>query len=295
MKIVDFFLICLIRAFQQVLRVLPERVCVAMGVLMGRLGYLFLRKRRLVAIANVMRISPGISLSRAEALARSCFEKLGVNLFETLLFQYIPPGEYGTRFHLETRGNVDEVLGADQGILALGFHYGNWEITGITSFLLKRQIVALARPLKGHPALNGFLNGLRAATGLTIIPNRETARDVIRLLRQHHMVAFLGDQREKRSKAVWVEFFGEKVPTSKGLVAIAMKTGFPIVPIYAKRDGFLRYTVVYNEPLYVERKGAPLDELIYRNARRINAFLEGIVAERPDEWFLVHRRFGRGT
>ena len=109
------------------------------------------------------------------------------------------------------------------------------------------------------------------------------------------MVAFLGDQREKRSKAVWVELFGQKVPTSKGVVAIAMKTGAPIVPIYARREGFLRYTVVYNEPLLIERNGAPLDELICRNARRINAFLEEIVRERPDEWFLVHRRFGRDT
>jgi lauroyl/myristoyl acyltransferase len=53
--------------------------------------------------------------------------------------------------------------------------------------------------------------------------------------------------------------------------------------------------VVYNEPLSIERKGAPLNELISRNARKINAFLEEIVTERPDEWFLVHRRFGRDT
>ena len=138
-------------------------------------------------------------------MARSCFEKLGVNLLETLLFPFVPKEEYGRRFRLEKRGNVDAVLKANQGILALGFHYSNWEITGVASFLLKRDIVALARPLKGHAALNDFLNRLRASTGLTIIPNKETARDVVRLLRENHVVAFLGDQREKRSKAVWVE------------------------------------------------------------------------------------------
>jgi KDO2-lipid IV(A) lauroyltransferase len=143
--------------------------------------------------------------------------------------------------------------------------------------------------------LNGFLNDLRGRAGLTIIPNRETARDVVRLLNENRIVAFLGDQREKRSRAVWVDLFGQKVPTSKGVVAIAMKTGAPIVPVYARRDGFLRYTIVYNEPLPIERKGAPLDELMIRNARKVNAFLEEIVRQRPDEWFLVHRRFGRDT
>jgi KDO2-lipid IV(A) lauroyltransferase len=149
--------------------------------------------------------------------------------------------------------------------------------------------------LKGHVRLNDFLNGLRGSTGLTIIPNRDTARDVARLLAEDRIVAFLGDQREKRSRAVWVDLFGQKVPTSKGVVAVAMKTGVPVVPVYARREGFLRYTIVYNEPLLMERHGAPLDELIMRNARRVNAFLEEIVRERPDEWFLAHRRFGRDT
>ena len=72
--------------------------------------------------------------------------------------------------------------------------------------------------------------------------------------------------------------FRVKVPTSKGVVAIAMKTGAPIVPIYARREGFLRYTMVYSEPLPMERTGGSLDELNYRNARKINAFLEEVVS-----------------
>jgi KDO2-lipid IV(A) lauroyltransferase len=291
----DLLLISLTKTFQQVLRVLPERFCRLKGVAFGRLGYVLLRKRRRVAIENARRISPGISQSEAKATARRCFENLGVNFLESLLFPYIKKEEYSQRFRLETRGNVEDLLKANRGALALGFHYSNWEITGITSFLLGREIVALARPLKGHARLNQFLNSLRGSTGLTIIPNKDTARDVLRLLKENRMVAFLGDQREKRSKGVWVDLFGQKVPTSKGIVMIAMKTGAPVIPIYARRDGFLRYTIVYNEPIDIERKGAPMDELIARNARKINAFLEGIVAENPSEWFLVHRRFGRDT
>ncbi|OPY66231.1 MAG: Lipid A biosynthesis lauroyl acyltransferase [Syntrophorhabdaceae bacterium PtaU1.Bin034] len=291
----DFLLISLTKTFQQVLRVLPERFCCLKGVALGRLGYVLLGKRRRVAIENARRISPGISRSEAKATARQCFENLGVNFLESLLFPYIKKEEYSQRFRLETRGNVEGLLKANRGALALGFHYSNWEITGIASFLLGREIIALARPLKGHARLNRFLNSLRGSTGLTIIPNKDTARDVLRLLQENRIVAFLGDQREKRSKGVWVDLFGQKVPTSKGIVMIAMKTGAPVIPIYARRDGFLRYTIVYNEPIDIERKGAPMDELIARNARRINAFLEGIVAENPSEWFLVHRRFGRDT
>ena len=291
----DFLLILVIRALSGLLHLFPERFSCYLGVSLGRLGFLFLRRRRNVAIANAMRISPGISRASASVTARTCFEKLGVDLIEALLFQYVKKSDLVTRFRLDMRGKAGEALAGHRGALALGFHYSNWEIMGVASHLLGREIVALARPLKGHSGLNAFLNGLRARTGLTIIPNKDTARDVMRLLKENRMVAFLGDQREKRSKAVWVELFDRKVPTSKGIVAIAMKTGAPVIPIYSIREGFLRYTIVCDEPVLIERTGGDLEELIYRNARRINAVLERIVAEHPEEWFLVHRRFGRDT
>ncbi len=290
----DFLLIVVIKAIQLFVRILPERLSRWVGIVLGRLGFLFLKERRKVAIANAGKISPGISPTQARATALRCFEKLGINFIEILLFPFLKKETIATRFRLEMSPLADEALKAGQGALVLGFHYANWEIMGVASTLLNREIVALARPLKGHPRIDAFLIGLRASTGLTIIPNKDTARDVMRLLKENRMVAFLGDQREKRSKAVWVELFGQKVPTSKGIVALAMKTGAPLIPIYSRRDGFLRYTVVCREPLPMERKGgAPMDELIYRNARKVNELLERIVADHPDEWFLVHRRFGR--
>ncbi len=274
---------------------LPERLSRLIGIALGRLGFLFLSRRRRVAIDNVRRIVPDVSDAAARATARACFEKLGINFIEVLLFPFLRKEDYHRRFRLEIRAGVEQALAAGKGALALGFHYSNWEITGLVSFLLKREIVALARPLKGHPRLDGLLNCLRGATGLTIIPNRDTARDVVRLLREDRMIALLGDQREKRSKAVWADLFGRSVPTSKGIVMIAMKTGAPVIPVYARREGFLKYTIVLNEPIRIERKGAPVEELIAGNAGRINAFLEQIVREDPPEWFLVHRRFGRDT
>ena len=62
---------------------------------------------------------------------------------------------------------------------------------------------------------------------------------VMKLLKENKIVAILGDQREKRSRGVFVELFGTKVPTSKGTAMIAMKTGAPVIPVYAVRKGFL--------------------------------------------------------
>ncbi len=71
-----------------------------------------------------------------------------------------------------------------------------------------------------------------------------------------------------------------------------MKTGAPVLPVYFVRKGFLRYVIRCNEPLEMERKGN-IEELIRKNTRKINAFLETLILENPDEWFWVHQRWER--
>jgi Kdo2-lipid IVA lauroyltransferase/acyltransferase len=288
----DLFFFLLIKLFQQFLRILPESGAARGGAALGRVALRLLTRRRKIAMANVRKIMRGVSDAQAKAVVRSCFEKLGTNFVELLLVPYLPKEDLSNRFHVEGVHFVEEATKLNKGILALVFHYGNWEIMGIASSLLHREVIALARPLKGQKFLQGFINHLRAATGLTVIPNQDTARDAMKYLRENRIVALLGDQREKRSKGVYVELFGEKVPTSKGIVMLAMRTGSPVMPVYLRREGFLRYTIVFCEPIEMERKGN-IEELIYKNARKINAFLEGLIVEHPEEWFLVHRRWGR--
>jgi Kdo2-lipid IVA lauroyltransferase/acyltransferase len=290
--IVDLLLISILKAFQQLLRIMPERVQSATGVFMGRLAWLFLADRRSVAYSNVSRVFPNCTEGEKKGIVKRSFEKLGINFIESLVLPFLPREEYETRFTIENGESVEDIVRQNKGIITLVFHYANWEIMGVMSFFLHRDVVALAKPLKKHVRLNEFLNSLRRATGLTVIPNAGTGKDVIRYLRQNWVIALLADQREKRSTGVNVELFGEKVPTTKGIAIIGMKTGAPVIPVYSVREGFLRYRVVFSPPLVMERNGN-IDELIYKNTRKINMFLESIILKAPDEWFWVHRRWGR--
>lgn len=290
----DILLFSIVKIFQQFLRLLPGKAACAVGAFLGSVGGAILKKRKTIAMVNVRKIFPNTTDAEARRIVRSCFRKLGINFVETLLIPYVGKEEYTRRFALKNREYVEEALKTGKGVLGLCFHYGNWEIMGVSSHLLGCEIVALARPLKKQKFLNGFLTSLRVSTGLSVIANQETARDAARHLKENRVVAILGDQREKSSRGIFVDFFGEKVPTSKGIGLLAMKTGAPMIPIYAERNGFLRYTIVFSKPIEIERRpaeGERLEDLLYRNTRRINAFLETIVAEHPDEWLLVHRRF----
>lgn len=277
---------------QYALRAMPESAQAGTGRLLGAIGYALLKGRRNVAISNIQRAFPDYSPDRAADTARSCFKKLGTNMIELLMAPFLPAEEVPRRFSFEPQDVAAQTLGSGRGVIALTFHFGNWEILGITSKLLNQPVVALARPLKKHARLNAFLNSLRESTGLTIIVNANTAKEVMRLLKRSAIIAVLGDQREKRSRGVFVDFFGQKVPTSKGAAMIGMKTGCLVVPCYPVRKGFLRYTIMCGEPIVMEREG-DIEDLIAKNTRKINAFLESIIRQYPDEWFWVHQRWGR--
>jgi Kdo2-lipid IVA lauroyltransferase/acyltransferase len=289
---IDLFLIALIKLLQYTLRALPESAQAGTGRLFGSLGYAILRKRRTIAISNIQRAFPDRTRDDAAKIARSFFKNLGTNMIELLMAPFIPDSEVSERFSFEPPDIVERTLGSGRGVIALTFHYGNWEILGITSKMLNQPVVALARPLKKHARLNAFLNSLRESTGLTIIVNENTAKEVLRLLKKNAIIAILADQREKRSRGVSVDFFGYKVPTSKGTAMIGMKTGCLVVPCYPVRKGFFRYTIMCGEPIVMEREG-DIDELVAKNTRKINAFLEDIIRKHPDEWFWVHQRWGR--
>ncbi len=289
---IDLFLISIVKILQQIIRILPEHGQRSIGVSFGRLAFIILKGRKKVAISNIKRAFKNINDVEATVIAKQNFEKLGINFVEMLMIPYVPKSEYSSRFTMENRHYIDDAVKQNKGVIVLIFHYTNWEIMGVASTSLSNEIVVLARPLKKHKYIDEFLNGIRNATGLRIIPNADSAKDVIRHLKANKIIGILADQREKRSRGVFVELFGEKVPTTKGIAAIGMKTGAPVIPMYFVREGFLRYRVVWNEPIEMERKG-PIEELIYRNTRKINAFLETIILKHPDEWFWVHRRWGR--
>lgn len=271
---------------------LPEKIQHGIGAFFGGIAFHILKNRRLVAISNIKRVFGDSSISWQNQIAKKCFENMGVNFIELLLVPYLSDKECETRFSIKDRHFADEALSKNKGLIALVFHFANWEIMGITSRFFENDVIALARPLKKHIPLNNFLNGLRVSTGLKILPNINTSKDIIRCLKENNIIAILADQREKRSRGVFVELFGHKVPTSRGIAMIGMKTGVPVIPFYLVRQGFLRYTLVCGEPIEMERKG-DIEELIHKNTRKINAFLETIILKYPEEWFWVHRRWGR--
>lgn len=286
----DLFLILFLILFCCSLFFLPESIKEKLGVFLGRIAFILLRKRREIALKNVERVFKAFEGEERLRIVRRSFERMGINFVE-LLSSFSLKG-LKERFTIRGGEILSRLLREKKSIVLIGFHYSNWEIMGILSRLMNVKIVAIAKPLKNHFFLNRFLNYLRSKTGLYVLQDKGSLKHILSYIKEGVPVALLVDQREKRSKAVFVEFFGDKVPTTKVVGILSLRIEAYFVPVYLERLGFLRYRFVIAESLKMEKEGER-ELLIYRNTKKINEFLERLILENPEEWFWVHRRWSR--
>ena len=90
----------------------------------------------------------------------------------------------------------------------------------------------LARPLD-NPGLHDLLESLRQRTGNSVIYREGAVRKVLRMLMEGHGVALLIDQHMHSPDAIWVRFFQRPAATTSTLAALALRTGAPVVPVFA--------------------------------------------------------------
>ena len=88
--------------------------------------------------------------------------------------------------------------------------------------------------------------------------------------------------------------FGVMAHTAPGPSSFALRFGVPLQPMSVQRIRKARFRVVVHEPIVLEDTG-DREADIEAGVRRINAFIEECVRERPTEWFWVHKRWPNET
>ena len=111
-------------------------------------------------------------------------------------------------------------------------HFGFWELHAIHHGYAFEPIGVLARALD-NPRLNALLESMRGVTGNHCIYRQGAVRRVLKTLAGGHGVAMLIDQHMHSPDAIWVNFFERPAATTSTLAALALRTGAPVVPVFA--------------------------------------------------------------
>jgi KDO2-lipid IV(A) lauroyltransferase len=288
-----YFIYLVLKGFSFLINLFPEGIALWMGRQMGNAAYYLDWEHRNVAHQN-LRIAFGQEKSEEErrSIAKRNFQHMGMMLIEFFRILGMDMETYKKKVSVEGVEEALKLLEQKKGGLLLIGHFGNWELMGIMSKVIQIPILAIAKPIKQNEKLYRFILEIRDKAGLRIISPENATQKVIQALSKNWLVAVLIDQRAKRSRGVWVDFFGKKAPTTRGLAVMAIRSGAPVVPAFMIRSGFQKHRLVVKKPVELVLTG-DMDKDVEINMQRFTRVLESMIREYPDQWVWIHRRWER--
>lgn len=268
-------------------RLMPMAAVRACGGALGRMVSVVDRFHRRIALANLARALPSRSEAERQAVVDSMFAHFGSLLLELIRFGTLSKEQIFARIEVEGEEHVRQAYQQGRGVLFFTGHFGYWEIQAIAFALHMQPISVLARPLD-NPHLHARLEQIRTCTGNSVIYRQGALRRVLRELGQNRGVAMLIDQH-LHSDAVYVDFFNRPAATTSALAALALRTGAPVLPVFALPLPGGRYRLVYERPVPAPREEGP--EAIRELTQRCTDVLEMYVRRDPHLWLWMHRRW----
>ena len=278
----------IVRGLINAVRVLPDVFVRALGNLLGLAFYTFDRAHRRIAERNLATAFPARTAAQRRAIARRAFTHFGRLLLELLKFSTLSLEAMMDRVVFDGEDRARLAYAQGKGVLFFTGHFGYWELHAIAHGLQIEPIGVLARALD-NVQLNSLLEGIRQRTGNTVIYRQGTIRRVMRMLHAGHGIALLIDQHIQGRDAIYVDFFERPAATTSAVAALALRTGAPVVPVFALPLRGGRYRMIYEHP--VEPPRADSDDAIREFTQRCTDVLEMYVRRHPDLWLWMHRRW----
>ena len=263
------------------------------GRAIGRLAYLLDGSRRRVALENLANAFPTRSPAERAALARAVFAHFGGLLLELIKFATYSREQMLASTEIEGEERVRQAHHLGRGVLFFTGHFGYWEIHSIAHALHIEPISVLARPLD-NPLLHRMLEDVRTCTGNTVTYRQGAVRRTLRDLAAGRGVALLIDQHLHSPDALYVDFFRRPAATTSALAALALRTGAPVIPVFALPMPHGRYRLIYEHPVDPPSL-ADTPDAVREFTQRCTDVLEMYVRRHPDLWLWMHRRWRERT
>jgi KDO2-lipid IV(A) lauroyltransferase len=271
-----------------VVRMLPMRAVLGAGRLLGLAFHALDGGHRRLAIRNLEAAFPTRDDRERRQIARRMFEHFGRLLMALLKFSTMTPEAMLRCVEFEGDERVRAAHLHQRGVLLFTGHFGFWEINALVHALTLHPMAVLARPLD-NPMLHDLLESVRRSTGNSVIYRRGAIRRVLRALAANQAIAVLIDQHIQSADAVYVDFFNRPAATTSALAALALRTGAPVVPVFALPIPGGRFRMVYEHA--VEPPPSEDPDAIREFTQRCTDVLEMYVRRYPELWLWMHRRW----
>jgi Kdo2-lipid IVA lauroyltransferase/acyltransferase len=271
---------------------LPLRLALRAGAWLGDVFYLLDARDRRVALFNLGIAFPEQPRREHRRILRASCRNLGRVAAEFCHLPHLDAGRLADVVHFADRARWEHTIAcaARAGAIILTAHFGNWELLAYAHGLLGHPITLVHRPMR-NLVFDAAITAIRAGAGTRSLKKKAAAKDAIRVLKEHGILAIPSDQNQTHRFGVFVDFFGLPACTTPGAVRLSMLTGAPIVPVFLVREeeGPRHRIEVLPTVELVSTGDREAD--IRTNTQRCTAIIEDMIRRYPEQWIWFHKRW----
>jgi Kdo2-lipid IVA lauroyltransferase/acyltransferase len=276
--------------FVKTLGVLPRPVARGLASAGASLLLLLLPKLRKTAEANLRLAFPEWTEEQRRRVMSGMTRNLGWMAAEFARFPKYSKENIERSVVLDGQENFLAGKNRGKGVLFLTGHIGAWELSSFAHGLYGFPLRYMARPLDNKP-VDAMVNHYRGLSGNEPIFKNESARVMLRVLKEAGTVGILADQNTMPGEGAFVDFFGIPACTTTGIARVALHTDAAVVPGYAYWDeGLGKYRLRFEPPVELVRTGDTERDVV-ENTQKFARVIEGIVRKYPEQWVWIHARW----
>jgi len=268
----------------RLIAILPFRVQMACGSLLGWFMYHFLPARRVYATINLELCFPELSGTQRKRMLKDHFDSLGKGMIETAVAWWTPASRLQKLHSVKGLEHFDAALEKGNGVILLGAHFTTLEI-GVRLLALHRPYRAMYRE-HNNPLFDTVMRQRRESY-LEATHERRDVRGTLRSLKDNKAIWYAADQDYGRKHSVFAPFFGVPAALITATARLAKLSNAPVVPFFQTRraDGS-----GYDLHLLPALENFPSDDDV-ADASAINHVIEEEIRTQPAQYLWVHRRF----
>lgn len=283
-------MLVLLHALRGLCELLPRSWARRAGHAIGDLADACGVRRRLVVdnMHRALGLAPDAPALRR--IVRASYRHLGLSAIEFLRLRRIVRREGDGLFVWRHRERLDGPRTGGQ--LLLTGHQGNFTLLA-AALARRREPVAVVIKRLGNRTIERFWVEQITACGLHVVYNRDSMREILRLLRHGASLGILYDQHDSRG-GIWVDFLGRPATAFRSLPILAERSPQPVIPLYITRLRDGRHLIDCCRPIpYRRRPGEDPLAAQVRHAQRYTDSIAAAVRRCPGQWLWLHRRWRR--
>ena len=275
-------------AVRTLARLLPRTASLVLGTALGRVFHLFHGRRRELAVANLRAAFPERSEADCRAILRAAFYQFGRHVVDFLNFDAMGRDQMMGLVEWQGDEHVQRAMAKGRGVMYFTGHFGCWELQIMVHAYRFGPIVMVARTLD-NPRLERLIERIRSRVGTRVLSRQGAIRGLLGALTRRESVGMMIDQHIQDRSAVVVNFFDRPASTTSAIAALALRTGAPIIPVFALPLPGGRYRMIYEAPIEPPSSDDP--DAVQTYTERCTAVLERYVRRDPHLWLWMHRRW----